>query len=316
MLFIFTTLKKGVNMIHAIKNLIATAIMATIISGTLSITELIAQENQPVLLIALIDNGTLRIEQYTLCELKTNSALLEEVRRQHTIFVINVADDTIVNRVVCNETTNGLIRLCTQKLTSDNDYYLNWGAMLGIDVAAYRISYVRLFPWHHHSTLDESTNDEQNISKTNYKGVIILDDIPQELHLIFDSPITSICGIMIPNEITKNINKNDCIINFADAVQHGIINHTSDANLETEEDEIERELSFGRILDAMEADGRFEIKKSSPFITWAKGMGGYVLVKYLMFKQWLTSWYKNLFYPKTSTTKIETQVKVITNRHE
>lgn len=303
-------------MIHIIKYLIATAIMATGMSSILSANELFAQENQPVLLIALIDNDTLRIEQYTLHELKTNLALSKEIRRQHIIFAIDVADDTIINKVVCNETTNGLIRLCTQKLTSDNDYYLNWGAMLGLHIATYILSYVRLFPWHSHSALDEPMNDEQNICKACYKGVVILDDIPQELRLDFDKPITSICGLMIPHKIAKNINKNDTIIAFADAVQHGIINHTSDANFEADENEIERELTFGRILDAMEADGRFETKKSSPFITWVKGMGGYLLVKYLMLKKWVTSWYKHLFYPQTSTAIIETQEKVITDQHE
>lgn len=245
---------------------------------------------ESTIIIGLINNGILQLEKYSLDELK--GTVTNEMRTQHTLCSLDLANpDYCLNCLSCDQLTNNLIKVSSIDVANEHSYVINWGALLGINIADYQIDFISFIPWQHHEITSNHIRADSTKNSI-VKMVYMLNGTRHEEIVQFECLVESICGIIIPDAIALETNKLGTSINFIEATQCGILVPEKNIEKTNKNFSMERDAEFDRIIDAMSQDGLIKFPTVTPIVAFLQHIGGIMLVKYLAVKKYVV----NLFH--------------------
>lgn len=242
------------------------------------------------IILGIIDNHTLRVEQYDPAEL--TGTLSQAIRDQHALFTLNIANsDCVINNISYDNTVKNLFKISHQEITDEHSFLFMWGPALGINIADYETSPITITPWQHHEITSNNFHGDQTVSKL----VFTINGKTSEQTIYFDHLIESICGIVVAGSINTFPVKTDNSITLEEAIGLGILIPSNTMNQQDKNINIDQEAEFDLILDVMSQDGLIKIQPVSPLVAWLRCIGGSLLVKYLTIKKYLRALFHRLF---------------------
>lgn len=241
---------------------------------------------EATIIIGIIDNGTLQLEKYPLNEFA--GILTKEFRAQHTVCALDLENpDICFTCANCDQSTNNLIKISSVDIINDQSYVINWGALIGINIADYKINDITFIPWQHHQITSNHIKTETDTKTSVVKAMYTLNGIRQEEIIQFDCLIESICGIMTADAIKIEAHTLTAPLTFKEATNKGILVPEKNIGSSNKNFSIERDAEFDRIIEAMSNDGVIQFQKLTPVIVFLRRIGGFILVKYLMVKKYI-----------------------------
>jgi len=260
---------------------------------------------EPTVIIGLINNGMLQLEKYSLHEF--TGTLTKEFRTNHTLCALDLANpDYCFNCVSCDQLTNNLIKVSSVDITDEHSYIINWGALLGFNIADYPIDSISFIPWQHHEITSNHVRAENDAKTSIVKMIYTFNGIRHEEIIQFDCLIESMCGIISADSIAIEANRIGAPIDFKEATHCGIL--VSEKNIENQNKKfsMERDAEFDRIIDEMSKDGLIKFPTVTPLMALVRHFGGIILVKYLIVKKYVT----NLFHHVLPAHKESKELRV------
>lgn len=228
------------------------------------------------LLLCLVSNGILRIETYTDATINScNGNLDQDCRKEHTLLALNLNNKDCTVETTSSDNDSVAISLTTKLFTTKNVFTINIPALLDIATLTTPYNAATFAPWSHHNICNEEPPLIDACKQDTYFKVIYKNnDALATAFLTFDAPIQSICGIVLPNTVTKNT-LNPIIMDVQEAVENHILIPTIHKQVVTDA------VVDDALLNAMEQDGTFAVKKTSALMALLKSIGGKALVKYV-----------------------------------
>ena len=272
--------KKGYHMKNAVvRALVALSFLMGFVLHSESVDIQVAQECTYDAVVVMLGQGHVFIKRYP---------IEHEYRENNKIFSLDLSDNNeLYTSVLCDNTTKGLI-----VVRSDNDamcdYCLNWGALVGVDLAQSQIAaYVPVF----------INTDEQRLK---ISGVI--ENKIVDLEIAMTQPVKSACAFIVPTELVDMMKINQELMSFTEGCRLGVI-VAQKRNESRVDDSQERELEFDRILNSMMQDGTIQIKQVSPFMAKLRTIGSTIFVHYLAVKNVIRSWWKSCWHKPVAVDK-------------
>jgi len=208
----------------------------------------------------------------------------EALQKCEHIFSVDLADtNELYDSLTCSQENHNCIIVHSER-EALGDYILNWATMVGID-GTHCMNVVPL-------KVTMATQDiGTTLIKINSDARILTDD----LELVIDEPIKSICAFALPCVLLDSMCVAQETMSFTDGCRLGIIiARTHNECIDDNTDDLE--IEFEQIIDSMLKDGTIKIKEVGPVMARLRTIGSVIFVKCIVAKQALCSWWHNLWH--------------------
>ena len=215
----------------------------------------------------------------------------EMLKKYEHIFSVDLADaNELYDTLTCNQENHNSIVVHSER-EAIGGYILNWATMVGIDGT--RI--VNIVPLS--VTLTHNDADTTLIKIKGDSG-----SLTSDLELVVNKSVKSACAFLLPRELLNSMCVAQETMSFADGCRLGVIVARTNS-LCIDDLTNDKEVEFEQIINSMLEDGTIKIKEVSPVMARLRTIGSVIFVKYIIAKQALCSWWRNLWHKQDDNTK-------------